>query len=154
GPEEHLRRHHRETAKRADGPLHARLVGRVHALLGPRDDLRRAPAIDAARGLRPTRAIVDLDVLARNFRAIESALPPGCRVMPVVKADAYGHGAGPVSKRLEAEGASIFAVAVVEEGLELRQAGVTAPILVMGWLGKDQLPDLVRGNLTPNIHSL
>ena len=52
------------------------------------------------------------------------------------------------------EGAPIFAVAVVEEGLELRRAGISQPILVMGWIGKDQLSALVAGGLTPNIHSL
>jgi alanine racemase len=82
------------------------------------------------------------------------ALPKGCAVMPVVKADAYGHGAGHVTRRLAEEGAPIFAVAVVEEGLELRRAGITQPILVMGWIGKDQLGALVEGGLTPNIHSV
>ncbi len=48
----------------------------------------------------------------------------------------------------------MFAVAVVEEGLELRRAGITQPILVMGWIGKDQLGSLVEGGLTPNIHSV
>jgi alanine racemase len=71
-----------------------------------------------------------------------------------VKADAYGHGAAPVARRLVKEGATIFAVALVEEGLELRRAGITQPILVMGWIGKDQLGALVEGALTPNIHSL
>jgi len=74
--------------------------------------------------------------------------------MPVVKADAYGHGAAHVAKRLAAEGAPMFAVAVVEEGLELRRAGVLQPILVMGWIGKDQLGSLVEGGLTANIHSV
>jgi alanine racemase len=74
--------------------------------------------------------------------------------MPVVKADAYGHGAGHVARRLAEEGALIFAVAVVEEGLELRRAGITQPILVMGWIGKDQLGVLVAGGLTPNVHSV
>ena len=74
--------------------------------------------------------------------------------MPVVKADAYGHGAGHVARRLAKEGAPIFAVAVVEEGLELRRAGVAQPILVMGWIGKDQLGALVAGGLTANIHSV
>lgn len=74
--------------------------------------------------------------------------------MPVVKADAYGHGAGYVARRLAQEGAPIFAVAVVEEGLELRRAGITQPILIMGWIGKDQLDALVDGGLTPNIHSV
>ncbi len=74
--------------------------------------------------------------------------------MPVVKADAYGHGAAHVARRLGEEGARIFAVAVVEEGLELRRAGILHPILVMGWIGKDQLASLVDGRLTPNIHSV
>jgi len=104
--------------------------------------------------LRPTHAVVDLDALASNYRAICRVLPRGCALMPVVKADAYGHGAGPVARRLAQEGAPIFAVAVVEEGLELRRAGITQPILVMGWIGKDQLGALVDGGLTPNIHSV
>lgn len=104
--------------------------------------------------LRPTHAVVDLDALASNYRAIARALPAGCAPMPVVKADAYGHGAAHVAKRLAAEGAGIFAVAVVEEGLELRRAGIMQPILVMGWIGKDQLGSLVEGGLTPNIHSV
>ncbi len=74
--------------------------------------------------------------------------------MPVVKADAYGHGAGHVARRLAEEGAPVFAVAVVEEGLELRRAGITQPILVMGWIGRDQIGSLVEGGLTPNIHSV
>jgi alanine racemase len=74
--------------------------------------------------------------------------------MPVVKADAYGHGAAHVATRLAAEGARIFAVAVVEEGLELRRAGILQPILVMGWIGRDQLASLVQGGLTANIHSV
>ena len=74
--------------------------------------------------------------------------------MPVVKADAYGHGAGHVARRLAEEGAPVFAVAVVEEGLELRRAGITQPILVMGWIGEDQLGSLVDGGLTANVHSV
>ncbi len=73
--------------------------------------------------------------------------------MPVVKADGYGHGAEAVARRLEREGASSLAVAVVEEGVELRRAGITAEILVMGWIGPGQLPDLVRFGLTGNLHS-
>ncbi len=104
--------------------------------------------------LRPTRAVVDLDALAANYRALGTGLPAGCAVLPVVKADAYGHGAVPVARRLAKEGAPMFAVAVVEEGLELRKAGITQPILVMGWIGRDQLGALVAGGLTPNVHSV
>jgi len=103
--------------------------------------------------LRPTRAVIDLDALASNFRTLARETPPGVAVMPVVKADAYGHGAVPVSRRLVEEGADILGVAVVEEGAELRRGGVEVPILVMGWIGPDQLDALVAHRLTPNAHS-
>lgn len=103
--------------------------------------------------LRPTRAVIDLDALASNYRMLARAVPRGVAVMPVVKADGYGHGAVPVSRRLVEEGAPILAVAVVEEGAELRRAGIGAPILVMGWIGPDQLEALVANHLTPNAHS-
>ncbi len=103
--------------------------------------------------LRPTRAVIDLDALAANYRTLAGALPPGVAVMPVVKADGYGHGAVPVARRLVEEGAGLLAVAVVEEGAELRRGDVDAPILVMGWIGPDQLEALVENGLTPNAHS-
>ncbi len=103
--------------------------------------------------LRPTRAVIDLDALAANYRALAGAVPPGVAVMPVVKADGYGHGAVPVSRQLVAAGAGILAVAVVEEGAELRRGGIEVPILVMGWIGPEQLEALVENGLTPNAHS-
>ncbi len=104
--------------------------------------------------LRPTCAVVDLDALASNYHALGTGLPPGCTVLPVVKADAYGHGAVHVARRLAREGATTFAVALVEEGLELRRAGITQRILVMGWIGKNQLQSVVDGGLIPNVHSI
>jgi alanine racemase len=103
--------------------------------------------------LRPTHAVVDLDALARNYRALAAHLPAGVGILPVVKADAYGHGARPVARRLAEEGAPMLAVAVVEEGMELRGAAVALPILVMGWIGPEQLDALVIHGLTPNAHS-
>lgn len=103
--------------------------------------------------LRPTRAVVDLDALAANYRTLSRALPPGVAILPVVKADGYGHGAVPVARRLAEEGAGILGVAVVEEGAELRRGGIAVPILVMGWIGPDQLEALVANRLTPNAHS-
>ena len=103
--------------------------------------------------LRPTHAVVDLDALARNYRTLAARLPAGVGVLPVVKADAYGHGARPVARRLVEEGAPMLAVAVVEEGMELRGAAVAVPVLVMGWIGPEQLDALVIHGLTPNAHS-
>ncbi len=103
--------------------------------------------------LRPTRAVIDLDALGRNFHRVKRIIPEGCEVMPVVKADAYGHGAEPVALRLEREGAKSLAVAVVEEAVELRRGGVSCEILVMGWIGEGQYCELARFGLVANIHT-
>jgi alanine racemase len=81
--------------------------------------------------IRPTRAEIDLGALTRNLETLCTAAP-GIDVLAVVKADAYGHGAVPVSRGLEAAGVRFLGVALVEEGLALRQAGVTSDILVLG----------------------
>ena len=81
--------------------------------------------------IRPTRAEIDLGALTRNLETLRTAAP-GIDVLAVVKADAYGHGAVPVSRALEAAGVRFLGVALVEEGLALRHAGVTSDILVLG----------------------
>jgi alanine racemase len=89
-----------------------------------------------------------------NFRAVRASVGPSVEVMPVVKADAYRHGAIEVSRVLEAEGAQWLAVSNVEEGIALREAGIGARILVMA----DYLPEnrsfFREFHLTPVIHSL
>jgi alanine racemase len=75
---------------------------------------------------------VDLNALERNYRALRARIPAGVRVLCVVKADAYGHGAVQAAARYEAIGVDYFGVATVEEGVELRERGISSPILVMG----------------------
>lgn len=97
---------------------------------------------------RPTVAQVDLDALAHNYKeAVQRA--GGRKIIAVVKADAYGHGAVEVSRLLLGLGADLLGVALVEEGRELRQAGITAPILVMGALFPGQAEAIVEQKLTP-----
>jgi len=84
---------------------------------------------------------IDLNALRGNLAAIRAAVGPGVRVEPVVKADAYGHGAVPVARALEAAGADGLSVATMDEALELRAAAVTLPLLVLypvpsAWLGE------------------
>jgi alanine racemase len=88
-----------------------------------------------------------------NFRAVKSAVG-AVEVMPVVKADAYRHGAVEVSKILEAEGAAWLAVSNVEEGVALREAGIAARILVMADYLPENRPFFKEFRLTPVIHSL
>lgn len=90
-------------------------------------------ALEALETLRPTVAEIDVDAFARNVAAIRSRLPPRARLIAVLKGDAYGHGAVPLAKRCEKEGvAMLLAVALLEEAQELRGAGVSLPILILG----------------------
>lgn len=103
--------------------------------------------------LRPAWARVDLDALAANARLLARRIAPA-RLGAVVKADAYGHGAVRVALALERAGAELLCVALVEEGVELRRAGVRAPILVFGVAQAEQLPVFRRHRLLPAISSL
>jgi len=92
--------------------------------------------------------------IAANYRAVAEAVGDGVEVMPVVKADAYRHGAVEVCRVLEREGVRWLAVSSVEEGVALRQAGIGARILVMADFLPIEREALVEHNLTPAIHSL
>lgn len=97
---------------------------------------------------RPTVAEINLDCLAFNFHSVKRFVGDDLEFMAVVKADAYGHGAIPCSARLESEGVDWFAVATVEEGVELRKARITKPILVLGGFWPGQEIALLNFNLT------
>lgn len=102
--------------------------------------------------LRPTWAEINLDKLAFNLRSCKKFVGDDIKIMAVVKADAYGHGTVPCSKRLEAEGVDWLGVALPEEGIELRLAGIKTPILCLGgfWPGQENL--LLDNNLTPVVY--
>jgi alanine racemase len=101
----------------------------------------------AADVLRPTVVEVSLARLAANFRAIQAAVAPAA-VMPIVKANAYGHGLVPVARHLVTLGATSLGVAFLEEAVALREAGISLPILVMGGIFGDQIPVFLRHGLT------
>lgn len=101
--------------------------------------------------LRPTIAHIDLSAIGHNLRLIKT-LAPGCIVCPVIKADAYGHGAVEVATFLQGleDGPEWLAVSLIEEGIALRQSGIQCPILVLG--GPDYGPaEVVRHRLTPTL---
>jgi alanine racemase len=100
---------------------------------------------------RPTVGEVDLGALEFNYRQIKKRIPEDVKLMAVVKADAYGHGAVPVSLRLEKLGVEYLGVAIPEEGVELRKGGVKAPILVLGGIFGGEVDQLFRFRLTPVI---
>lgn len=91
------------------------------------------------RESRPTYAVIDLDRFERNVEVIARSLPEDARLVAVLKADAYGHGAVEVARRLRADRVAMIAVALLEEALELRRAGIELPLFVLGPLSKDQI---------------
>jgi alanine racemase len=103
--------------------------------------------------MRPTVVEVSLARLAENFRAIQAAVAPAA-VMPIVKANAYGHGLVEVARHLVLLGATSLGVAFLEEAVALRDAGVTLPILVMGGILGNQIPAFLRHGLTLTASSI
>jgi alanine racemase len=87
---------------------------------------------------------IDLDALVANVDLLQASLPAGCRIEPVVKADAYGHGAVPVARALEAAGIRSFSVATYDEALELRLAGIEVPILILYPIPPEYIPAAFR----------
>ncbi|HJU91740.1 MAG TPA: alanine racemase [Pyrinomonadaceae bacterium] len=104
--------------------------------------------------MRPTWAEIDLNNLAANFNKIKTRVSPAARVMAIVKADAYGHGAVACARRLVNEGAEWFGVALPEEGIELRTSGITQPILCLGGYWPGQAALCIQHRLTPVVYRL
>ena len=99
---------------------------------------------------RPTVVEVDLGAVRHNIRALTS---PGSQVMAIVKGDAYGHGAVPVARAALGAGATGLGVALVEEGIQLRDAGIDAPILVLSEFPRGSEKDALASWLTPTVYS-
>jgi alanine racemase len=111
---------------------------------------RRAAPADA---VRPTRAEVNLEALRHNLRVVKRQAGTA-RVWAVLKADAYGHGAPAVARTLERARVDGFCVALLEEAVELREAGITGPILVMGGYYGSAYDEVLARNLVPVVHDL
>jgi len=103
---------------------------------------------------RPTIAEINLNNLAYNYRSSRSFIGTAVKYMAVVKADAYGHGAVECSRRLASEGIDWLGVALVEEALELRNAGIRTPVLCLGsfWPGQESV--LIENDVTPVVYQL
>ena len=90
---------------------------------------------------------LDRDALFHNAKTVQAALAPGCRLMAVVKADGYGHGAAAAARCFRRAGVRAFAVACADEGVALRRAGIRGTILILGYTPADQAPRLARWRL-------
>jgi alanine racemase len=110
------------------------------------------PTISTRVALRPTHILVDLDKLTQNYRAIKQAVGESI-VMPILKANAYGHGLVRVGQHMQEIGAKMLGVAYLEEGILLREAGVTTPILVLGGILGSQTPLFLQHDLAVTVSS-
>ena len=101
-----------------------------------------------------TWAEISLDNIKQNYTIIRSLLPKNCRFLGVVKADAYGHGALEVSKTLQNCGADYLAVSCLDEALELRNGGISLPILILGHTPPEYTKDLIDNHFTQTVTNL
>src|SRR6266550_1987785 len=111
------------------------------------------PARLAMTGYRPVWAEIDLDAVRANVQVLRDMSAPA-QLLAVVKAQGYGHGAVPVARAALEAGATGLGVALVEEGIELREAGIDAPILVLSEPVPAAAPSVVAHRLTPVVYTL
>lgn len=112
-----------------------------------------SPSItDNKEFIRPTQLLVELDQIVQNYQRIKEYC--GTKVMAVLKANAYGHGILETAKRLETVGADYFGVALLEEGVLLRENGIQTPILVFGGILFEQVDEFIENNLAITASSI
>ena len=107
------------------------------------------PRTPVHSNVSPLTATINLSALANNLSEVRRLIHPSCEILAIVKANAYGHGATTIAKTLVELGVQRFGVASVQEGLTLRESGISYPILVMGGLLPSQLSELIEHRLTP-----
>jgi alanine racemase len=105
------------------------------------------------REQRPTYVEVDLDRFVNNVDVVARSLPHGARLIPVLKADGYGHGAVELARRLTSDRVAMIALSLLEEAIELRRAGISLPLLVLGPLASEQIPLALDNDLTIGVVS-
>lgn len=94
---------------------------------------------------------IDLDAICSNIINTRKLLKNNTKIMAIIKADGYGHGAVPIAKSLDSIGVDAFGIAIIEEGIELRKAGINKPLLILGYTSKRQYRQLVEYDITPAI---
>lgn len=103
--------------------------------------------------IRAAWAEVDLDALAHNMREVRRLVDKNALVTAVIKADGYGHGAKKIAQTLLDNGADRFAIAVLDEGIELREAGFKVPVLILGFTDKERADEIIRYDMEQTVYS-
>lgn len=97
---------------------------------------------------------INLPNLIHNLNQVRMKIPPDCKILAVVKANAYGHGSIEISRELENAGVDMLGVATVDEGIRLRDAGIIKEIIVLGLISEDCIADIIKWRLTPVVYSI
>lgn len=103
---------------------------------------------------RPVWVEIDLNNIKHNYNEARRLVGPNVQIMAVIKADAYGHGAVEVAMTLSEAGAERFGVAIMNEAVQLRKAGIDKPIFILGWTPMDEYRQALKHNITLSIYSL
>ncbi|HHT9135903.1 MAG TPA: alanine racemase [Candidatus Wunengus sp. YC60] len=103
---------------------------------------------------RPTWVEIDLGALKHNLLAIKKRVGPDIKILGIVKADAYGHGDYEVSRVLLNNGAEMLGIAILEEGIQLRDKGIKTPLLLMGGVFEEQIETVIHYDLIPTVYDL
>lgn len=103
---------------------------------------------------RPTWVEIDLNALRHNLLAIKKRVGPQVKILGIVKADAYGHGDYEVSRVLLNHGIEMLGIAILEEGILLRNKGIEAPLLLLGGIFEDQIDAVIQYHLIPTVYDL
>lgn len=103
--------------------------------------------------IRPVWAEIDLGAIGHNFQEIRRITNPQAQIMPVVKSNGYGHGAIEASKTLLAKGADRLAIGILDEGKILREAGINAPIMIMGYTPIEQVEEVIKYDLIQTVYT-
>jgi len=103
---------------------------------------------------RPTWVEIDLNALRHNLSALKKRVGPQTKILGIVKADAYGHGDYEISRVLLNNGVEMLGIAILEEGIQLRDKGIKAPLLLLGGIFEDQIDTVIQYGLTPTIYDL
>jgi len=103
---------------------------------------------------RPTWVEIDLNALRHNLSALKKRVGPQTKILGIVKADAYGHGDYEISRVLLNNGVEMLGIAILEEGIQLRDKGIKAPLLLLGGIFEEQIDTVIQYGLTPTIYDL
>ncbi|OHC06731.1 MAG: alanine racemase [Planctomycetes bacterium RIFOXYD2_FULL_41_16] len=103
---------------------------------------------------RPTWVEIDLNALRHNLLAVKKRIGPQIKILGIVKADAYGHGDYEVSRVLLNNGVEMLGIAILEEGIQLRNTGIKAPLLLLGGVFEEQIDSIIHYDVTPTVYDL